>query len=162
MLRPDLLKIVLAAARDEGVGIEYVETNASWFRDIPSAKMVLSDLKRVGLRTLLVSISPFHNEYIPLQRTMGVMEACRACGIGIFSWIKDFLPELSDLDHATTHTMAEYTARFGGDCLSRIPQRYWIHLGGRALDTFRDLYPGQTADQILSEKIDKRLFCRYR
>ncbi len=43
--------------------IEYVETNSSWFKDEHSAVALLRKLMEYGLRTLLISMSPFHNEY---------------------------------------------------------------------------------------------------
>ena len=77
MLRPDDLAGVLEVAADSGISIEYVETNSSWFKDIESAEAVLTLLRQQGLRTLLVSISPFHNEYIPFTKVQGVIAACR-------------------------------------------------------------------------------------
>jgi len=65
MLRPDKLGAVLEIAAKVGISIEYVETNSSWFQDIDSAKDLLTQLSGKGLHTLLVSISPFHNEQIP-------------------------------------------------------------------------------------------------
>jgi len=62
LLRPDKLATVLELASQVGISVEYVETNSSWFQDLESAKNLLSDLSRKGLGTLLVSISPFHNE----------------------------------------------------------------------------------------------------
>ena len=87
LLKPDELCTVLDIASEVGVSVEYVETNSSWFRDIESAKALLSQLREKGLLTLLVSISPFHNEQIPFSRVQGVIEAARLVGIGIFPWI---------------------------------------------------------------------------
>jgi len=65
LLRPDGLAAVLKIANALGVAVEYVETNSSWFKDSRSAEAFLKDLRTQGLETLLVSISPFHNEHIP-------------------------------------------------------------------------------------------------
>ena len=59
---------MLDAARRSGVSIDYVETNSSWFKEPEPAEALLSGLRRKGLHTLLVSISPFHNEHIPHGR----------------------------------------------------------------------------------------------
>ena len=45
--------------------------------------------------------------------------------------------------------MAEFEAAFGPDYLRRIPERYWIHLGGRALDTFSPALPSHDLDIVL-------------
>ena len=57
--------------------IDYVETNSSWYRDPDTAIELLDRLKRKGLHTLLISMSPFHNEYIPFAKVKGVMVAAQ-------------------------------------------------------------------------------------
>ncbi len=151
LLRPAELGAVLDAARRAGVAVDYVETNASWFQDPGSAAALLSGLRGKGLHTLLVSISPFHNEHIPFSRTLGAMEACRAAGVRLFPWVADFVRDLSGLDPARPHALAEYEARYGRGYLRGIPGRYWIQLGGRALDCFRPVLRRKTLAQVLRE-----------
>ncbi|MGD8880602.1 MAG: radical SAM protein [Desulfobacterales bacterium] len=151
LLRPDALGDVLEIARKVGVEIAYVETNSAWYKDPDSATAILLKLRKQGLRTLLVSISPFHNEYIPFSRVKGVIEAARQTGIGIFPWISDFIADLSELDAAGTHSLKEFEALFGRDYVMRLLQRYWIHMGGRALQTFRPYLAEKSADEILDE-----------
>lgn len=140
LLQPRQLAAVLEAARTAGMGIDYVETNSAWFVDSETALSILHGLKRAGLRTLLVSISPFHNAAIPYARVMGVIDACRQSGIEVFPWVNGFVRDLTRLDTHRTHNMTEFEAAFGSDYLKCIPERYWIHLGGRALQTFRPVY----------------------
>lgn len=45
--------------------------------------------------------------------------------------------------------MSEFEEAFGPDYLRLIPDSYWIHLGGRALETFGDSYPKYTAEQVM-------------
>ena len=71
LLRPDSLAEIIGVAENVGVSIEYVETNSSWFKEMEFAVDVLSRLRGKGLKTLLVSISPFHNEHIPFFRYKG-------------------------------------------------------------------------------------------
>ena len=151
LLRPENLCAVLDVAAAAGVAIDYVETNSSWFRDADSAESMLSQLRKSGLQTLLVSISPFHNEFIPLAKIKGVFDAARKTGINIFPWISDFLGDLSEMDASSTHSLAEFEALFGPDYVKRLPQRYWTHLGGRALKTFRPYFATKSADKILHE-----------
>lgn len=151
LLQPDKVVRVLEAADRAGVLIEYVETNSSWYRDRDSAGDILSSLRRAGLTTLLVSISPFHNEYIPFYKVKGVLEACRATRIHVFPWISDFLSELSQLDDRKAHSLAEFERTFGNGYLKRIMQKYWVHPGGRALDLMNNLGPLKSSGQILQE-----------
>jgi hypothetical protein len=112
-----------------GVSVEYVETNSSWFRDIESAKALLARLHQKGLQTLLVSISPFHNEQVPFSRVQGVIEAAKQVGVGVFPWITDFISGLSRFDPVKSHSLDEYRQVYGDDCLMQILQRYWTHSG---------------------------------
>jgi len=52
--------------RDEGIQLDYLETNASWFTEKASAIEKLSRLAEAGCDTVMVSICPFHVEFIPL------------------------------------------------------------------------------------------------
>jgi hypothetical protein len=151
LLNPDKLLIVLESARRVGVGIEYVETNSAWFVDDAQVMAVLEDLRSAGVDTLLASISPFHNAFIPYARVKGVIDACRQTGMAVFPWVNAFVRDLTRLDETRPHAMDEFTERFGPDYLQRIPDRYWIHMGGRALDTFRPFYPQHAMQRILAE-----------
>ena len=151
LLHPHKLIDVLGAARNTGVGIDYVETNSAWFADPDQAMSVLEDLMAAGVGTLLVSISPFHNAHIPFSRVKGVIDACRHCGMQVFPWVNAFVRDLSRLDESQTHSMAEFEAAFGRDYLETIPDRYWIHPGGRALSTFRSVNALQSIEDILEK-----------
>ena len=149
LLRPDALGDILQIARKVGVATDYVETNSSWFIDPDSAIAILLKLRKQGLHTLLVSISPFHNEYIPFAKVKGVIAAARHTGIGIFPWVSEFIADLSELDASGTHPLAEFEALFGREYVMRLPQRYWIHMGGRALETFRPYFAENSVQQIM-------------
>ncbi len=146
----DGLRMVLRVAAETEMRIEYVETNSSWYGDVDSAVQTLTSLRAVGLSTLLISISPFHNEFIPFHKVKGVIEACRKTGISAFPWISDFYPEIDSLDDSRTHKIREYEEFFGKGYLKNLPSRYWIHLGGRALSTFSSVFRRRPAHLILS------------
>ncbi len=136
LLNPGGVASVLSTAQEAGVTIEYVETNASWYRNHETACALLERLAAAGLSTLLVSISPFHNEFIPLRKVRGALAACRASGISVFPWIAGFTPDLETFDPERPHALEEYEEAFGSDYLPRLTGRYWISPGGRALETF--------------------------
>jgi len=151
LLRPDGLGAVLKIAAELDVSVEYVETNSSWFKDDSSAEEFLTGLHDQGLHTLLVSISPFHNEHIPFFKVTGVIEAAGRAGVGIFPWVTDFISDLSQFDTGKTHSLAEFNDVFGRDYLLQVLERYWIHMGGRALKTYRPLIGQKTFHQIMGE-----------
>ena len=150
LLDPEGLKGVLRAARTEGMAVEYVETNSSWYRDEASAVALLRELRGLGCETLLVSIDPFHNEFIPFAKVKGVLGACRRAGMGIFPWVMEFYDEIERLGDETAHSLAEYEATYGPGYLQDVESRYWITLCGRALDTFGPLHAGHDVATVLA------------
>jgi hypothetical protein len=150
-LNPEGLKTVLRVAREEGVQVEYVETNSSWFTGPEAAADLLTDLRNLGLDTLLISISPFHNEYIPFSKVKGVIAACRGAGMTAFPWINDFYREVEALGDREPHRLSEYAARYGAEYLRRLPSRYWIHFGGRALMTFGEVLETRDCAALLAQ-----------
>ena len=151
LLRPEALGRILEIAAESGVSIDYVETNSSWFRNEQEASTILESLARKGLGTLLISISPFHNEFIPFYKIKGVITACRRTGISIFPWVSDFIDDLSAFDERKTHSLVEYEKRFGSRYIASLPQRYWISAGGRALETFGKFSRLQPASRIMAD-----------
>lgn len=142
---------VLAAAAETGMGIDYVETSGSWFDDLDEAVELLAELRGMGLSSLLVSISPMHNAFIPLRKTLGTMQAAQAAGIQVFPWQEHFLTDLRAFDPDTTHPFREYLERFGPDYPADILRRTWIHLGGRAFDLFASALGRRPASRVLAE-----------
>jgi len=149
-LNLDGLEMVVEVVRSKSVNIEYVETNSSWFKGKESALEVLSTLREKGLSTLLISMSPFHNEHIPFHKVKGVIQACKEAQINVFPWISQFYPEIDAFDDRTTHRLSVYKSKYGEDYLARIPSRYWIHFGGRALKTFAKVYGTKDYRDIVS------------
>lgn len=151
MLRPNALGEVLACAALTGISIAYVETNSSWYTDAESAAKILTMLRMKGLSSLLVSISPLHNEFIPFAKVAGVIAACRDVGINVFPWVNDFVKDLIRFDIQRTHAIETLEKTFGGDYLKNVLKRYWVHMGGRALETFRPLVKRRSLQRILHE-----------
>ena len=142
------LKNVLRSAGETGIAIDYIETNSSWFKNENQATDMLRQVGELGVTTLLISISPFHNAYIPFFKVKGVMAACRKSGISIFPWVQGFIPDVESFPDQKSHPLSEYAQRFGPDYLENLPSRYWISLGGRALKTFRDIFRTKRVEDI--------------
>ncbi len=111
MLNPEKLTDVLKVVKEEGIEIQYIETNSSWYKDEKSAVNVLKKFRKSGIHTMLISISPFHNEYVPFFKTKGVIKACQKTGINVFPWIQDFYQEVDSFDDQVPHTPDEYQNR---------------------------------------------------
>ncbi len=143
------LKAVLKVLRRNGISVEYIETNSSWFKDMKSAVDVLASIRELGVNTLLISMSPFHNEHIPFKKVKGVIKACEQSNLSVFPWISAFYREIDRFDDNRTHNLEEYQNEFGEDYLKTIPSRYWVHFGGRAIQTFKQIYPLQSLESVL-------------
>ncbi len=145
------LKEVLKAAHEEGMGIQYVETNSSWYRNHAEACDTLDTLQELSVSCLLISISPFHNEYIPFDKVKGVMRACNEVNMSIFPWIADFYQDIDTFSSEEVHSMSEYLETFGSDYIKKVLRKYWIHPGGRALNSFRHRYGKREAMDLLED-----------
>jgi len=146
-----LINGALKAAASVGVEIEYVETNSSWFKSQEQAKEIVRKLMGNGVSTLLVSISPFHNEYIPFKKLKGVVHACHSTGMNIFPWISDFYEDIDQFDDSKPHSLAEYAARYGQEYVDALPSRYRLTRKGRALKTFSHLMKSIPLAEILAQ-----------
>ncbi|MDH7554477.1 MAG: radical SAM protein [Spirochaetota bacterium] len=131
-----------------GIDIEYIETNASWYNN--NKKHILRNLTEHGVHTLLISISPFHNEFVPFSKTKELIATCNDSGIHVFPWVMDFYKDLSVFDSSCTHSLEEYESYFGKGYVASIPGRYWIHYGGRALKLFKGYYRTKPLEEILA------------
>jgi len=59
------------------VPIQYVETNASWCLNDEITYEQFNALRESGLPVILISVSPFHNEFIPFERTNRAINIAR-------------------------------------------------------------------------------------
>jgi len=148
------LKMVIETITSEGISVDMLETNSSWYRDEKSAVEKLVSLKKRGLDTLLVSISPFHNEYIPLYKMKGVIGACEKAGINAFKWTENMYTDIDRFDDHKTHSLQEYEKTFGSGYMKSIPSRYWIQFLGRALKTFASSFEMMTVGEIIEYSKD--------
>jgi len=151
-LQIEKLKDVLATAKEYNINIEYIETNSSWFKSEQQATEVLRNLQDLGVNMLLLSISPLHNEYIPFQKVEGLIKACQKQQVSIFPWIRDFAPDIVQMDKTKPHSLDEYQELFGIDYKENIIRRYGLSIGGRAIETFRDSYIDKEYTEVLKEQ----------
>ena len=152
-LDPDGLIQVLKAAMNIGVRVDYIETNSSWFKDLNSAREILALVRSYGVRQLLISISPFHNEHTPLIKVNGVMQACLDVGINGVPWTQFFYPELSQLGATRTHSLEEMISKYGQRYPQSIAQRFWIQPLGRAPNFLSQVYTPASSINLATNRI---------
>ncbi len=157
LLKPDKILAVLEAAKKNGVHIEYIETNASWYKDEASAHAILKDLKKYGAHTLLISIDPYHNEYIPFWKVKALMAACSRAEIEVFPWLMDFWSDIDAMDDRRPHSLDEYARLFGREYPLQLAKRYGLNLKGRAFKTYKPMMKKQPLEQVLKQSKPCRL-----
>ena len=141
---------VLKIADNENINIQYIETNSSWLKNESESIDILKTLKKLNVNTLLISISPFHNEHIPFYKVKELIKLCNKASINIFPWIQDFYKDISYFDENKTHTLDEYKKQYGENYIKNIPSRYWIHFGGRANELYKNIYDKKDINHILN------------
>lgn len=151
LLKPDKILGVLEVAQRNNIDIEYIETNASWYRDESSAKAVLKELKNHGVHTLLISIDPYHNEYIPFWKVKALIRACSETKMNVFPWLMEFWDDIDALDDNSPHSLDEYRQLYGRDYPVKLLERYGLNLKGRALNTYKPMMRRRHYKQILEE-----------
>jgi len=91
---------------DNGIPVDYIETNAYWASDTGRVKTYLRELKRAGADALCISLDPFHAEYVPVGLPLLLADICSSAGFGFFLWQDRFLPMMKSLDRSKIHTRA--------------------------------------------------------
>ncbi|MCL1858679.1 MAG: radical SAM protein [Oscillospiraceae bacterium] len=129
----DKLLEVCKSAREHNISIDYIETNASWFTDNISVSDKLKNLISAGVDCLLISIDPFHNEFVPYIKIKNLLKCCEKNGMGTFLWQSKFERIIRQLDEHATHSLSEYEDIFGGDFIKSISESYGLGYNGRAL-----------------------------
>ncbi|OAG27929.1 radical SAM protein [Thermodesulfatator autotrophicus] len=111
----DLLLLAVEKCNELGLPLEYVETNAGWCVDYETGLAKLKALKEAGLRSILISVSPFHTETVPLERSLTAIRAAEevlgAGNVIVYMW------QFIDL-----------IARFGRE--NPVPLKTWIEVFG--------------------------------
>ena len=109
-LNPELLLKAVRRAVERNIRLSYLETNGWFGESVEKAVEVFKPLREAGLNAVLISVSPYHNEGLPLRRTMNSLEAgVKVFGHdGVFPWLTHFLPMQSEMDPETPHDLDEF------------------------------------------------------
>jgi hypothetical protein len=147
MLRLDLVIEAVRAAVRHGVRLSYLETNASWCTDPQTTREKFNLLRKAGLRAVLISVSPFHNEFIPFRRTqIGVEGALEVFGPeGVIVWVPEMFRTLSQLPADTTRSLELFLTATGLK-MRHVPQIYPLTVHGRVTEELREAYSARPAE----------------
>ena len=130
----DGLVMLLQTARNAGITVAYVETNAFWVEDESRAAKYLRAIKAAGADTLCISLDPFHAEYVPAALPVKLADVCRRVGFGYFLWQDKYRRLLSRLDAPhKAQTRAQLERQLSPDYILETAQSYGLGMGGRAL-----------------------------
>lgn len=128
-----LLQKAVAGFEKRRLHLDYVETNASWVKDEDFAGELLSKLAAAGLRRVLVSLSPFHAEHVPLEKTLTLIRlADELLPLGAFVWIRDFLADLNHLPENKPIDFDALVKEKGNHYALSLGARYSLVPAGRA------------------------------
>ena len=142
---------VLEIMQEEGVSLDYLETNASWYKDDESCAKVIDELANRGCGTVMVSVCPYHNEFIPLAKMEGVIKACQDRKMGLFLWQEQYYRHLSALDKDMTHSFEELEGIWGKNYFLKAGKRFGLTMNGRALESYRPYLPHKRAAEIIKD-----------
>ncbi len=150
-LNMDLLLSAVRKLRDAGVRMSYLETNAHFATTPERAREMLAPLKEAGLPGVLVSVSPYHNEFVPLNHTLNCLNAAEDIFSldGVYPWLGHFIPLLARLDPDTTHTLEEFMELNGynpddGQLLRMFP----LTPGGGIPDRMPEFFQRRSAEEF--------------
>ncbi len=156
-LNPDLLETAIRMAGDYGIPIDYVETNGAWASTVKRTNDLLRRMKDAGLQALLVSVSPFHLEYIPLASTIRCIEAAQDIFNGrVIIWQQHWLRIFHSLGLTERTDFASLLSHFNVSDQKRIPDWYSLTPGGRVPFGLSELYERRPAREYA------KVNCRHR
>jgi hypothetical protein len=148
LLHFDWIKRVIERIGRSRLVLEYVETNGSQL--LTDTEPRIRDLRAAGLSCLLVSISPFHNEFIALGDLARVIRVViDVLGPeGLFPWHPGYLPFLEKEGTKAPVPLEKYWRLFTTpEIIHQLTSVMYIHPGGRAaymLAGHLERYPAET------------------
>jgi len=127
----------------------YVETNASWCRDQQKVGDRFRQLREVGLDAVLISVSPFHQESIPLKHTLDAISIARSVfgDNRVIVYQSDWLPEMSRHGVDGPVPLDVYQSEYGANQAGlHLWLGYGLISGGRAGYRLGNLVPKRKAE----------------
>ncbi|NPB09634.1 MAG: radical SAM protein [Thermodesulfobacteria bacterium] len=140
----DLLLFGVEKCRRLGLPIEYVETNAGWCVNEEVGREKFRLLKEAGLSSVLISVSPFHAETIPLKRTLTAIRLAEEIfgPANVIVYMSQFIELIARFDVERPVPLSRWIEAYGPEGAGRLFwQGYALIPGGRAGIELGDLAP---------------------
>ncbi len=144
-LNLESLRETIRALRASGIGIDYIETNAFWYKDDRSAGELVREL---GV-PIMVSVDPFHAEFVPVGRPLGLVHLLSEMGWDFFVWQERYIKRLLPLERSRRATRADLKNLMGENYLFDAARAYGLSANGRALTILRAHMPLRPAEAHL-------------
>jgi len=150
---PALCTLIRALNR-HGIGVDYIETNAFWAKEEPIIRERLSKLRTLGVTTIMVSVDPFHIEFVPLERPLRLCRIMNDMDFDYFIWQDRYLRRFlrNRIDQSKTYTKEELQEILGKNYITDTASEYGLGMNGRALSIAGEIYPNRPAEEWLTSE----------
>lgn len=159
-IRMDLVVDVIQMARKMAMPVIYVETNASWCRNPEKTREQMTRMRDAGLPAILVSVSMFHNEFVPFSSTRNCVETAREVfgARNVILYLPHMYDLLAGMPEEGTHTLEEFAewARLDRNP-EMIPRLYQVIPAGRAVEALRGCYTPCSAEKFRGQACRSQL-----
>lgn len=159
-LRTELLIYTVKKAVDLGIPLDYVETNAFWCWDDEKTGDIFNCLKEAGLPAILVSASPFHLEFVPMEKVnRAVRLGKKVFGEkGVFLFTSYFYRQLQKIDQKHTLPLEDYLEALGNERASlAFATEYSLIPNGRAATQLAHLYEHHPGSYFFESTCEREL-----
>lgn len=160
MLKPDRVEFAVNQAVSLDLPLEYVETNAFWCWKDDQTQEAFSRLKDAGLPAMMVSVSPFHLEYVPMERVN------RAVNIGrkvfgpsrLYLFTEYFYNQFEEIDPIHPIPFEDYVDAVGIEtAATSFATEYSLIPNGRAATRLTELYERRPASHYFGDTCRREL-----
>jgi len=150
-LNIDGLLEVIKVVHKAGITIEYVETNGFWAADESQALQYLNAIKSAGADALLISLDPFHAEYVPVGLPLRLAEMCKEVGLKKTLWPEKFQTILSNIRHDKAHSKLELQKLLSPNYILESARTYGLTFCGRAIKIEEEYAPYKPVSEIIKK-----------
>ena len=151
---PRLLEIAKMAF-DMQIPFTNVETNAGWCTDEDDIKEKLLLLKEAGIRSILISSSPFHAEFIPQERVRLLWKVAREIfeEHRVILFTEEFFDQIAQIGLKEVIPLENYVKHYGPEAAVD---------GFNSIDSYQLTFGGRAAYSIKTTSFTKKLTSHFK
>ena len=159
-IKPELVVFAVKMASELNIPLDYVETNAFWCWNDEKTNQVFNRLKEAGLSAVLVSSSPFHLEFVSMERVNRAVRVGRNVfgEKGVVLFTDYFYQQLQAVDQKYPHRFEDYLDAVGSKKASvAFATEYALIPNGRAATRLNDLYERHPSSTFFGGNCEREL-----